>query len=117
MPLIPKFKTKFESVLKGMDTIIRCESVSLNGIRTKVNGKATSVLTIGIINGQNLSGDEDLLKSSGFNIAVYMKKALTDPSEYDKYNVEFVKEVNDGGATRKSWVRIAFDSKDIKIVD
>ena len=85
----------------------------LDGKEITSNEKVSSELEIDITNGQNIPTDEKQMNDLGKQIAVVVKQALQDKSEYNTYNVLFVTKKEDAGVTQRTWKGKVFKSEEL----
>ena len=83
--------------------LVTCENVDINGKETSRNGKVSAEVQIRIINGKNLPADEMELKGLGKAIASLFKHFITNSNEFDSYQVLFVDQKVNGGATESDY--------------
>src|SRR5580658_3225571 len=86
----PVFNVSTDSLNAGLVNLVTCEHITLDGEDINTNGKDSSELEIDIINGKDIPKDNDSLKALGRPIALLIKDALKDRSEYDRFSVYFV---------------------------
>lgn len=97
----------------GFKQIVSCEGINLGGKEISTNGKVSSELEIDITNGQNIPTDENQMNDLGKQIALVVKQALQDKSQYNTYKVLFVTKREDAGVTQRTWKGKIFKSEEL----
>ena len=109
----PLFGVQTDTLTVGLNKMVRCENINLDGREITTNGKAASELEVDIMNGKNIPADNDRMKALARTIAVYLKNALQDPREYDSYKVLFVTKTMTDGVTTRNWTGVAFKREEL----
>jgi hypothetical protein len=104
----PLFAVQTDTLTLGLNKMVTCENINLDGREITTNGKPASELEVDIMNGKNIPADNDQMRVLAKRIADYLKRALRDPREYDSYKVLFVTKTMTNGVTTRSWVGVAF---------
>ena len=70
-------------------------------------------MEIDIINGQNISADENQMIDLGKQIAKEIKQSLQDKNEYGTYKVLFITKKENDGVTQRTWKGKIFKSEEL----
>ena len=110
----PAFSRDVKSLSKDIHNVVTTQSVNVNGEEIVTNGKSKSVLTISLINPQNIpadtAGSDRILR----HVASIIKYALSDTNEYMNYNVYFVNSSTKYHVTNTTSDGNSYKSEEIK---
>ncbi|MEO8711102.1 MAG: hypothetical protein ABI405_03210 [Parafilimonas sp.] len=109
----PLFSKSTDSLQVDLNKIVSCEGINLDGKEITSNEKVSSELEIDITNGQNIPTDENQMNDLGKQIAVIVKQALQDKSEYNSYKVLFVTKKEVAGVAHRTWKGKIFKSEEL----
>ena len=109
----PLFTQSTDNLQMDLNKIVSCEGINLDGKEISTNGKVSSELEIDVTNGQNIPTDENQMNDLGKQIALVVKQALQDKSEYNTYKVLFVTKREDAGVTQRTRKGKIFKSEEL----
>lgn len=109
----PVFAAPMDSLQTGLNRLIACEHITLEGEEVSTNGKPSTRLQIEILNGKDIPENGDRLKALAHSLAAGVKDALKDKNEYGNYTVMFVKVESSGSVTKRNWKGVTFRSGDL----
>lgn len=109
----PTFSRDAKSITKDISSVILTQSINVNGEEITTNGKSKSVLTVSLINPQNMPNDTAVENRILGRVASIIKYALKDTSEYLYYNVYFVNRVTKDHITNTTSTGNSFKSEEI----
>jgi len=109
----PLFGVQSDTVTLGLNKMVSCENINMDGREITTNGKTASELEVDLMNGKNIPADNGRMKALARTIAVYLKSALQDPREYDSYKVLFVTKTITSGVTTRNWIGVAFKREEL----
>ncbi len=109
----PVFSTPMDSLQAGLNKLVSSEGINLDGKEINTNGKVSSELEIDITNGKNIPADENQMNALGKQIAIEIKGALQDKTEYETYKVLFITKTENAAVTSRSWKGKVFKSEEL----
>ena len=109
----PVFSKSIESLQFDINKLVIDEGVNLKGKEINTNGKINSELEIDINNAEDIPTDQNQMDALGKQIAVVIKAALQDKSEYQTYKVLFITKTENAGATNRTWKGKTFKSEEL----
>ena len=109
----PVFSKSTDSLQVDLNKLVSCEGVNLDGKEITTNGKINTELEIDITNGQNVPTDENQMNALAKQIAVEIKEALQDKTEYQTYKVLFITKTESAGVTSRTWKGKIFKSEEL----
>ena len=115
MPKQPVFKSDVTQVDSLIMTLVKPEGIDLTGRETSTNGKSVTEMEIDIINGENIPGDGQQLRSLGNSIASVVKSNLKDQNEYNTYKVSFTKKEKENGITTSVSNYVVYKSEEVGV--
>lgn len=109
----PLFNKSTDSLQVDLNKLVSCNGINIDGKEITINGKVSSELEIDINNGQNIPSDENQKKNIEKQIAVIVKQALQDKSEYNTYKILFVTKKGNGAVTQTTSEGRIFKSEEL----
>jgi hypothetical protein len=86
----PIFTTDLNTLSDNLNSIVQYESADIQGSEIKTDDEITSELTFKIINGFDIPEEADQRDKLAQSIALFLKKSLKNPEDFDKYNISFI---------------------------
>ena len=112
-PKDPVFTKSVDSLKVELGQLLSAENLRVRGGETTTDRATSSELEIDVINGQHIPEAEDQRRALAKAIALDLKRALKDSTEYGVYKVLFVTETTQSGATTRKWTGRVFKSKEL----
>jgi hypothetical protein len=109
----PVYAISTDQIQNNLDSLIKYESISLEGKIVTTNGEAHSELDISITNGTNIPVDGSAESKLGRSVSRIVRNSLRDTAEYEKFVVTFVKSETNGSITRRSWKSYPFKKEEL----
>ena len=109
----PVFSKSTDSLQVGLNKLVSCEGVNLDGKEISTNGKINTELEIDITNGQNSPTDPNQIDALGKQIAAEIKQTLQDKTEYQTYKVLFITKTESAGVPSRTWKGKIFKSEEL----
>lgn len=109
----PVFAAPIDSLQTGLNRLIACEHITLEGEEVTTDGKLSTRLQIEILNGKNIPENGGQMKTLAHSLAAGVKDALKDRNEYESYTVLFIKVESSAAVTKRNWKEVTFRSEEL----
>jgi hypothetical protein len=109
----PNFKTEQSPQLDSIKAKYGVEDLQVQGKKSSGSGGNHTNLTIKLINGKGVPGNDDELTVLAKQVAIFTKGMLKDPKQFESYTVLFVTKTVDGSVTSSKWVGHEFKPGEI----
>jgi hypothetical protein len=110
---VPNFKTEQSPQLDSIKAKYGVEDLQVQGKKSSGSGGNHTNLTIKLINGKGVPGNDDELTVLAKQVAIFTKGMLKDPKQFESYTVLFVTKTVDGSVTSSKWVGHEFKPGEI----
>jgi len=109
----PNFKTEQSPQLDSIKAKYSFEDLQVQGKKSSGSGGDHTNLTIKLINGKGVPGNDDEITVLAKQVAIFTKGMLKDPKQFESYTVLFVTKTVDGSVTSSKWVGHEFKPGEI----
>ena len=109
----PEFKTEQSPRLDSIRAKYSVEDLQVQGKKSSGSGGNHTNLTIKLINGKGVPGNDDEITVLAKQVAIFTKGMLKDPKQFESYTVLFVTKTVDGSVTSSKWVGHEFKPGEI----
>jgi hypothetical protein len=109
----PKFTRDYGSVITDLQKLGGFETANIKSSTRSFDNKTTSTLTIELINGEALPGNDEL-KALGKEAAKIVLASMENAKDYQSFRVEFVSKQSMGIASASNSTSFEYDAADIK---
>ena len=109
----PVFAAPIDSLQARLNGLVVCEHFNLDGQEVSTDGQRSTQIEIDVLNGKGIPEQPDSMNILAHSLAIAVKEALKDKSEYDKYTVLFMKVESSSSVTTRSWKGKTFKSAEL----
>jgi hypothetical protein len=109
----PVFRPDWDTLSSRLKNLVVCENIIIQGKMKKTGGQTFSELTVRLVNGKNLPGDQGKRNEIGKEIAILLKQSLKNPDDFDSYMVLFVNQQIHGPLSKSSYMGRTFRREEL----